>query len=129
MKLLLDTHIFIWLANGDSRIPAAYRAAIESNENSLFLSSICVFEIATKYRLGKLKIAQPPEVWLQQIQQSYLVERLDLNCEHSVIAGALPLHHRDPFDRLLIAQAMIEQMTLLTTDSKFPAYGVSILPI
>lgn len=126
MRLLLDTHVLIWLANGDTRLSASRRIAIEDERNELFLSSVSVFEISAKHRVGKLDMKQTPRIWMELLEQKGIMRHLDITRVHAMVAGELPLIHRDPFDRLLIAQAMEEGLVLMTSDSWIRQYPVPL---
>src|ERR1700738_2717126 len=119
MRLLLDTHVLLWFLNDDAQLTGRARSLMLSAEE-IHVSSASIWEIAIKAKLGKLK-ADPDEV-LQAIEEHGILE-LPISNRHAIAGGTLPLHHRDPFDRLLIAQAMLEQMRFLTSDSGLRAYS------
>lgn len=125
MKLLLDTHILIWYLAGDPKLPSAIRDLLVDPDNQVFVSVASVWEIAIKKALGKL--ASPDN--LPEVLVECGFEVLQITIFHALQAGALPRHHDDPFDRMLVAQAMLEDLTLATRDSRIPAYGVSILTV
>lgn len=127
MKLLLDTHIFLWFVSGDSRLPIGMRNAIRDPDNEALLSVVSVWEAIIKYQLGKLPLPRPPEVYLPEQRSRHLIASLSVD-EESVtrLANLRPLH-RDPFDRLLICQAMQHGLTIITVDSAVQAYPVSVL--
>ena len=124
MRLLLDTHVFLWFLAGDSRLRKSPRRRIEANGNEKFLSVASVWEMAIKASLGKLRLDDP----LSEIVERGTVESgitiVGIGKDHALRVAGLPWHHRDPFDRLLVAQAMHERLTLVTGDSAFDAYGV-----
>ena len=124
VRLLLDTHTFLWWLAGDPALSPAAQAAIADLANSVHISAISAWEISTKHRLGKLPgaaiVAADVEACI--LQQGF--EALPVSVRHGRTAGALPGPHRDPFDRMLIAQAMIEDMTLVSNERPFDAYGV-----
>ena len=125
MKLLLDTHVLIWYLADDSKLPSAIRDLIVDPHNQVFVSAATVWEIAIKKAIGKLDSPDNlPEVLI-----ACRFEVLPINIFHALQAGALPRHHDDPFDRMLVAQAMLEDLTFATRDSKISAYGVSILTV
>ena len=126
MKLLLDTHILIWFVNGDARLSAAARRAIESAEERL-LSAASIWEIAIKASLGKLTFDRDLEPWIDLACRRTVVEVLAVDARHALATAALPWHHRDPFDRLLVAQAMVERATLVSADPKMVGYGVDLI--
>lgn len=124
MNLLLDTHTLIWTFAGDPTLGDAARSAIVSPENLVFVSAASIWEIAIKRALGKLRV---PDDVNEQIS-AHGFEKLPVDGEHAWLAGNLPVHHRDPFDRMLVAQAQIEGMKLVSRDGVFDAYGIPRLP-
>ncbi len=125
MKLLLDTHVLIWYLADDPKLPSAIRDLIANPHNQVFVSAATVWEIAIKKALGKL--TSPDN--LPEVLVMCRFDVLSITIFHALQAGALPRLHDDPFDRMLIAQTMLEDLTLATRDSKIPAYGVSILTV
>lgn len=119
MRLLLDTHVLIWLMEDDGRLTAQARELIAGAED-VFVSSASIWEIAIKTQLGKLKI--DVERLILRMAESG-IDELAMTSSHAVMTGKLPLLHRDPFDRLLVAQAICEPMRLLTADAKLKAYS------
>lgn len=119
MRLLLDTHIYLWLANGSPRLTAQAKERIESADR-VFVSSATMWEIAIKVQLGKLRV-DLDEV-IEQIQVNGF-EELPVFARHAKALASLPRHHGDPFDRLLVAQAISETMRLLTADPQLKAYS------
>ncbi len=108
MKLLLDTHIFLWYITADSRLPMLFREAICEPKNDVFLSVASLWEIVVKYNLGKLPLLQKPEIYIPAQRRLHQIKSLSLN-ENAVKAfSSLPLLHRDPFDRILICQVFDE---------------------
>jgi PIN domain nuclease of toxin-antitoxin system len=122
MKQLLDTHSFIWFVTGNPRITPEVRAQIENNEN--FLSIASIWEIAIKSNLGKLNLGITIDKLVEQQVIANGIELLDITTSHLAIVAILPLHHRDPFDRLLIAQAMVEGLPIVGMDEMFDAYPI-----
>jgi PIN domain nuclease of toxin-antitoxin system len=118
LKILLDTNIWLWWLNDDQRLPKLAKALIIDPENEIFVSSISIWEIAIKSQLEKLTISRP----ISEFASNPSVVYLDFTAEHAVGVGSLPMHHRDPFDRALLAQAMIGQLQLLTSDIKLTEY-------
>lgn len=124
MRLLLDTNVVVWLLLGDRRaIPAAVVGALVKSSNTVFVSAASVWEIAIKTSLGKLRIEPRWPAVLNQLD----VEHLPINAEHAAAVEALEWHHRDPFDRLLVAQASVEGCTLVTSDRTLDLYGTPTL--
>lgn len=128
MKLLLDTHAFLWLINDDyAHLRGESAAQLFLDErNSLFFSLASVWELAIKVRLGKIDLVRPFDAFIPEQLMLNRVQLLDISLEHVLKTMALPFHHRDPFDRLIIAQAMFEDMTLLSADAAFPSYEVKL---
>ena len=129
MKLLLDTHVWLWMIAGHARLTDEDHAALESPENDLYLSAAAVWELAVKSAAGKLKYTGTPSVQIPIHIERSGVYPLAVTVDHAIAAADLPMHHRDPFDRMLVAQARAEEMTLATADRRLAAYGVSILEV
>ena len=127
MKLLLDTHIFLWFISGDKRLPEAMRDRIRDLDNEVYLSVVSLWETILKYQLGKLPLPQPPERYLPTQRERHRILSLPLD-EVSVSQLAhLPPIHRDPFDRMLICQAMAHELTIVTVDGVICEYPVLLL--
>lgn len=127
MRALLDTHAFIWWASDDESLTPVARNAIGDRANEVFLSAASTWEMAIKIAIGKLTLRLPlSDFVLSQISQ-YQFRQLPITYSHTYKVRELPLLHRDPFDRLLIAQAMVENLVILTADHAFQPYGVTIL--
>ncbi|WP_309743291.1 MULTISPECIES: type II toxin-antitoxin system VapC family toxin [unclassified Chamaesiphon] len=122
MRQLLDTHTFLWFVMGNPRITAKLRAQIEDNEN--LVSTVSIWEIAIKYGIGKLNLEIPFDDFIDRQIIPNGLQILDIKLEHLKLVSALPLHHRDPFDRLLIAQAITEDILLISADRVFSLYPV-----
>lgn len=122
MRQLLDTHTFIWFVMGNPRISSEVREQIENNENLLSIAS--VWEMAIKHSSGKLSFELPFMVFVKQQLSVNNFGLLDINIDHIAVIATLPFHHRDPFDRLIIAQAMVEQLPILSADTAFDAYAI-----
>ncbi len=127
MKLLLDTHTFLWLVEDSPNLSAVGRAALADSANDLFLSVVSVWELAIKTGNRKLTLSEPLDVFIGKWTAAYQVDLLPLDGPHALAVVGLPDHHRDPFDRMLIAQAIIEGMTLVTADRAFSRYSVPVL--
>lgn len=127
MQLLLDTHAFLWWLAGDSNLSIAAKKAIGNESNTVYVSAASAWEITTKHRLGKLPGASvvAADVAATIVDQSFVA--LPVSIRHGQTAGALPGPHRDPFDRMLIAQALLDMLTLVTNEQDFEFYGVSRL--
>jgi PIN domain nuclease of toxin-antitoxin system len=130
MRLLLDTHTFLWFINGDAQLSTTARNLIQDEANTSYISAASLWEMAIKISLGKLAIQEPFATFIpEQIQRNGFIE-LGIAISHTAHVSALPFplaDHRDPFDRLLIAQATVEQMAIVSRASKFDAYGVQRL--
>lgn len=127
MNLLLDTHTFLWFIAGDATLSKAARSAIEDEGNNLYLSVASLWEIAIKVSIDKLMLSEPFEALIPEQLAENGIELLDISVEHTALIASMPFHHRDPFDRLIAAQAHVEQMTLVSADDAFDAYGVTRL--
>ena len=127
MKLLLDTHVFLWWIGDDKRLSQPARDAIMSSGNAVFLSVASAWELAVKIRLGKLKLKDDLERFLPDQLQRNAIVALPIGLSHAIRLHRLPLHHRDPFDRMLIVQASVENMTLVTADPFVRMYDVPTL--
>lgn len=124
MRLLLDTHALIWALGDDPRLSSAAREAIDDRGNEILVSAASAMEITTKYRLGKLPQAeQLASAFLPTIRAADYIP-LPISVEHAVSAGALAIPHKDPFDRLLIAQARLEGALLVSNEMLFDGFGV-----
>jgi PIN domain nuclease of toxin-antitoxin system len=123
-RLLLDTHAFLWWLDGDKRLVANVRRLIRSEDNEIVVSAASVWEITTKARIGKLPgaLAVAADVPACIVDQGFVP--LSISIEHAQIAGSLPGPHRDPFDRMLIAQAQAERIPIVSIDDAFDGYGV-----
>ena len=124
MRVLLDTHTFLWWLDGDRRLPAKVRRLIENRETEVLVSAASAWEITTKARLGKLPEALEVASDVARCIFDQGFDSLPISVPHAQRAGNLPGPHRDPFDRMLIAQAQTEDLDLLTNESSFELYGV-----
>lgn len=124
MRLLLDTHILLWWLTDDSALPTTARTAIGDPASEVFISAASAWEIAIKHALGRLDF---PVAQMGVILDEAGFTPLGIEVQHGVIAGALPPHHHDPFDRMLVAQAQHEGMTLVTVDAMIRRYAVAVL--
>ena len=127
MKLLLDTHAFIWWANEPEKLSERASAACQDSSNTLILSVVSAWEMQIKMQMGKLKISRPIEELIKTQQQTNGLQVLPVELAHVLNLNNLPSHHKDPFDRLLIAQANIEGATLVSVDPAFASYSVQVL--
>ncbi|MFD1192813.1 MULTISPECIES: type II toxin-antitoxin system VapC family toxin [Phenylobacterium] len=127
MRLLLDTHALLWWLAGDEALSHPARQAIADPANPVFVSAASLWEITTKHRLGKLPGVAAIAHDLEAVVADNGFEPLPISLRHGQVAGSLPGPHRDPFDRMLIAQAMGENLTLVSNEAAFDVYGVSRL--
>ncbi len=123
MDLLLDTHAFLWWVANDRRLGAEARAAIANPSNVVYVSAASAWEIAIKRASGKLEAPGEIPSWIS----SHGFRELPITVDHAVASGELPRHHSDPFDRILVAQARIENLALVARDDEIDKYGVAVL--
>lgn len=124
MKLLLDTHAFLWFIAGNTKLNLKCRALIEDDDNDKLVSIASILEIAIKTSLGKLSLERPfADLIPQQLHRNdFGLHQLTLG--HATVLAGLPFHHRDPFDRMIIAQSLTENMPVISNDEAFDAYGI-----
>ena len=127
MKLLLDTHAFLWIVSDDARLSQAARNAFSSPQNEVLLSVASIWEIVVKATRGKLPFPQPAAPYLREQTRQTRIEVLPILVSHVFRLESLPMRHRDPFDRILVAQALEERIPLVTRDRILDAYGVKTL--
>lgn len=124
MKLLLDTHTFLWFSSDDPALPPSARTRIEDGRNDKFLSVASIWEMALKIAIGKLDLGAELGDLVATGAERNGITIMEVRKEHALGVVGLPLHHRDPFDRLLVAQALVEGMVILGRDSAFDVYPV-----
>jgi PIN domain nuclease of toxin-antitoxin system len=127
MKFLLDTGVFLWGLSEEHRLNERAHEILASSSSELYFSAAGTWEIAIKYALGTLPLPKAPREFVFHALRSGPVQALNITHEHALHAGELPARHRDPFDRMMIAQARVEQMTLLTADRMFEEYKVDLI--
>ncbi len=127
MQYLLDTHVLLWWIISDKRLSTKAKALIRSRRNTIYWSVASSWEVSIKYALGRLSFRDSPEELLMAELNRNHIESLPILNEHAFLAGQLPLHHEDPFDRMLVAQARIESLGLVSNDSKYQLYDVDVL--
>ncbi len=127
MKLLLDTHALVWWWKDDPRLPARARGTIADPNNTVFVSAVAAWELATKHRIGKWPEAEHVIAEYMTLLRRSRFQPLSISTEHAHRAGLLPGPHRDPFDRLLIAQAGLEALTVVTGDPVFKVYDADVI--
>ena len=125
MRLLLDTHMLLWLMNGNERLTPRARVLIDS-ASDVYVSAASIWEVAIKRRVGKME--ENPEELVATLGKAGLID-LPVEPRHALVTAQLPLLHRDPFDRMLVAQAISETMRLLTTDAQLAAYTELVITV
>ena len=127
MRVLLDTHAFLWWVTDDERLTSPARATIGASDNQVFVSAASVWEIVTKARLGRLPIPRPIDDFVSTHLETNAFQPLAITIRHTLELDALPDLHRDPFDRILVAQALAEEMPLVTGDQAVQAYPITAI--
>jgi len=127
MKLLIDTHIFLWMNGDTSKLSENFKLFSNSGEHDFSLSVASAWEIQIKYQLGKLSLPLPIEELVNKNQLESDIHLLPIELAHISYLEQLPQHHKDPFDRIIIAQAIIEDMTVVTVDQAFTDYSVQVI--
>jgi PIN domain nuclease of toxin-antitoxin system len=125
LRVLLDTHTFLWLVTDDPKLSERARAIFLDRGNELLCSAVIGFEIAVKFSLGKLEFAEPPREFMENRMRKNAFTPLPVTLAHTYRLAHLPFHHRDPFDRLLVAQALEEDLPLLSVDGILSDYGIA----
>jgi PIN domain nuclease of toxin-antitoxin system len=124
MRVLIDSHVLIWYVDQDNLLSPASHAAISDPTNDLLLSAGSIWEIGIKLGLGKIILTQPFKPWMNQAISDLDVTVLPLSVEYVDVQSNLPRHHGDPFDRLIVAQAIVEQVSIISADPNLDAYGI-----
>ena len=124
MRLLLDTCTFLWVVGGAPELSPRARAAFADPANDVLLSAVSAWEIAVKHRLGRLPLPEPPDAFVPRQREAHGIARLDLDEDSALHVAKLPDLHRDPFDRMLVAQALRDGLVLLTPDEAIGRYPV-----
>ena len=127
MKILLDTHVFLWFISGDTRLSSNVRDAIRDPINEVYLSAVSIWEAIVKYQLGKLSLPEHPGKYLPRRRNLHQIACLDLDESSVIQLTNLPFLHRDPFDRMLICQALQKDLTIATVDAAIRAYPVKVM--
>jgi PIN domain nuclease of toxin-antitoxin system len=126
MRILVDTHVLIWYLEGNENLESSKRRKIVDSGNEIFVSSVSLWEIAIKISINKLKISRS----LTDIFQQFAIQSIDIlqiQPGHILQVATLPFHHRDPFDRMIIAQAQVEFLPVMTHDPQFSKYGIKLI--
>lgn len=127
MSVLLDTQVWLWLLTRPERLGPTTLSFLEDDRNELYLSAASAWEIAIKYRLGKLALPDPPGFYVPDRMRTSGVEALPIEHSHALAVASLEDHHRDPFDRILIAQAQVEGLSLVSADRMLAGYDVPLI--
>jgi PIN domain nuclease of toxin-antitoxin system len=127
MRALLDTHAFLWWIDDHPKLSLRAREFIKNGDNELFFSSVSAWEIIIKSQLGRLDIPENPEAFISKELAINSIHSLPLHINHALHIYRLPHYHRDPFDRILVAQALVEKLPILTADQKIFKYPVKII--
>ena len=127
MKVLIDTHTFLWFINGDRQLSRRARQIIEDLGNERTISIVSLWEIAIKIRIDKMRLTEPFDALIPAELRRNVIDVLELNVAHVSRVATLPFHSREPFDRALVAQAIVERLPVVSVDSVFDAYGVQRL--
>ena len=127
MRFLLDTHVVIWWVHQDRLLSVPAHEAIADPQNELNVSAATIWEIAIKTGIGKLKLSRPYRDWMNQAISDLRAKILPISVDYSHAQTSLPPHHGDPFDRLLVAQSIVEQVSIISSDVAFDSYGVNRL--
>lgn len=127
MKYLLDTHTFLWFINDDASLSSTANALIEDPENTIYLSVASIWEMAIKVSLDKLEMPSPFTEFIDEQLNENTIILLNIKTTHTGIVATLPFHHRDPFDRLIIAQSKVEDISVIGKDAIFNDYGIKRL--
>ena len=128
MRVLLDTHVFLWYIAADPKLPAAFQAAIQDPANEVYLSAASVWEAVIKHALGRLPLPAPPAEYLPRQRDAHGIAPLPVDEGAMPHLAGLPPIHRDPFDRMLVAQVLQHGLTMATVDPDVRAYPIPLLP-
>lgn len=127
MRILLDTHTFLWWNEASPRLSKKALVLLSDPANTLMLSVVSAWELVLKAQTGKVRLAESPSIYVPTRMAHYAMESLPVTLAHALVSESLPLHHRDPFDRMLIAQATIERVPIVTADPEFRRYAIKVL--
>ena len=127
MKILLDTHAFLWWITDDQKLSSRAREVISDAENELFFSAASGWEISIKVQLGRLKLPEEPERFIPEQLRMNFIRSLPIQMRHALFVSTLPNHHRDPFDRMLVAQAQLEEMSIISADLQMSRYQIELI--
>lgn len=127
MQYLIDTHVMIWWVTADHRLSKTAINTIKHSRSTIYWSAASLWEISIKFKLGRLEFESPPEILIPKELAKNRIEPLAIQDHHAFRAGQLPFQHKDPFDRMLVAQAQIESLALISNDSMFAQYEIDIV--
>lgn len=127
MRALLDTNVFLWSALDDPKLSRRVSELVRQQSNRLFVSPATGWEIVIKHQIGKINIPDIPGRFVPEVMSAFSFENLPIDMRHALHVETLPRHHRDPFDRILIAQSLLENLPILTADPIFSRYGVEVI--
>jgi PIN domain nuclease of toxin-antitoxin system len=129
MRVLLDTHVLLWWLDGSPRLSAKAKRVLANGDNELLWSAASTWELAIKSQLGKVRLHEPLRGFIPRVIVSQGLTPLSIEHVHAAYVAELPIHHRDPFDRLLVAQAIVEGVPLMTGDEHIAEYDVELVPV
>ncbi len=129
MRFLLDTHCWLWLQTTPERLPSTLLETLGDRSVEIFFSAASAWELGIKCAVGRLELPDPPAVYVRRTMRRMGARELPISHAHALAAAALPPLHRDPFDRMLIAQARLDRLTLITADRAITAYDVDLIPV
>ena len=127
MRALLDTHVLLWWLVDDARISARARRILADAGSEIYFSAASSWELSIKVALGRLKLPAPPRTLIPKVLREQSIQSLDVTHAHALAVAELPSHHRDPFDRMLVAQARLEKLAIVSGDSMIARYGTKIV--
>ena len=127
MKVLIDTHVFLWILVSPKKLSSRARSIIESGDNHVLLSTASLWEIAIKEQVGKLSLPNPPERYLRRRIAESDIEMLPVSAQHALRLFSLPVHHKDPFDRIIVAQSQEEDIAIITADAVMRRYEIEVI--
>lgn len=127
MRALLDTHVFLWWITNNPQLPQDVRSIIADGDNELFFSAASCWEIAIKAHLGKIILPQKPDIFISDQLATNSIQTLPIQASHALHVFNLPYRHRDPFDRMIVAQAQMEKLPIITSDALIAKYKVRVI--
>ena len=128
MNFIIDTHCWLWWHSSPDKLNEESLKLISNHKNNIFFSAVCSWEIAIKFLVGKIRLPEPPQKFIPKSLREDGFSILPVELIHTLQLSNLPMHHKDPFDRLLISQAQVEKLPILTADNNFNRYEVDVIP-